>query len=224
MKWTRILVMVLLSLDALLAQANAQSALIGARTAKTAPAESALIHRSLFSVTRPKPKEPKIHDLITVIVKDESSYSSDGSHDAEKKLEVDGQIDSWVRFHNYNSVVPLSLEGGNPAIKGELSAANERSGKAKRKDKVLARITARIIDVKPNGTCVLEARKSIQADEERISMTLTGMCRRQDITAANTVLSDQIYDLSVVAKYGGGVKDSTRKGWLTRLVEFLSPF
>jgi flagellar L-ring protein precursor FlgH len=225
MSQSRNMAMVLLSLGALVASANGQSAsLYVTAPARPVAVESGLAAASLTAVVPPRPREPQIHDLITVIVKDESSYSTDANQSGDKKLKVDGGVDSWVRFDGTQSIVPLTFEGGNPAVKADLNASNESTGAAKRKDKVLARITARIIDVKPNGTVVLEARKSIKADEETISMTLTGMCRKQDISATNTVTSDQVYDLNVVAKYGGSVKDSTRKGWLTRLVEILSPF
>ena len=222
----RNLVMVLLSLGALVAASNGQSASLYVTAPRRAPTvESRLSASLLTAVVRPKPKEPKIHDIVTVVIKEESSYSSDADRSADKKVEVDASIDAWVRFQNYNTLVPVSFNSGKPEVKGELSAGTEAKGKAARKDKVVFRVAARIIDVKPDGTCVLEARKTLQIDDERRCMTLTGTCRKQDIDPANnTVQSDRIFGLELVAKYSGGVKNSTRKGWLTRLIEILSPF
>ena len=218
--------MVLLSLGTLVAVSNGQSASLYVTGPRRTAVEPASLAGSLLTaVVKPKPKTPKVHDIVTVVIKEQSSYSSDANRSADKKVEVDGSIDAWVKFQNHNSLVPVSFEAGKPQIKGELSAGSEAKGKATRKDVVTFRVAARIIDVKPNGTCVLEARKTMQIDEERRCMTITGICRKQDIDAANnTVLSDRIFGLELVAKYSGGVKDSTRKGWLTRLVEILSPF
>ncbi len=216
-----LLILVMLATSAI---AQSGSLYVTASGAKVA-GKGKLSETSLSAVTRPKPREPKVHDIITVIIKEESSYASDVNRSADKKVDVDAGIDSWVRFHNYNSVVPVGFEAGKPEIKGELSVGSEAKGKATRKDKVLFRVAARIIDVKPNGTLVLEARKTLQIDDEKRCMTLTGQCRKQDVNAGNnTILSDRIFGLELVAKYSGGVKDSTRKGWLTRLVEMLSPF
>ena len=222
----RNLLMVLLSLGALVAASNGQSASLYVAGPRRTSAEPSRLSSSLLTaVVRPKPKAPKVHDIVTVVIKEQSSYSSDAGRKADKKVEVDASIDAWVRFHNNNSLVPVAFEGGKPKIKGELSAGTDAKGKASRKDVVTFRVAARIIDVKPNGTCVLEARKTMQIDEEKRCMTLTGVCRKEDIDGANnTILSDRIFGLELVAKYSGGVKDSTRKGWLTRLVEILSPF
>ena len=61
----------------------------------------------------------------------------------------------------------------------------------KRSDKVAAveEMTATIIDIKPNGNLVFEARKQIRHDDEVSSMRLTGLCRSDDVTPDNSVLS-----------------------------------
>jgi flagellar L-ring protein precursor FlgH len=55
-------------------------------------------------------------------------------------------------------------------------------------------------------------------------MTLTGTCRSEDITPDNTVLSTQIAELEIKVTNSGAVRDGSRRGWITRLLDIVRPF
>jgi len=78
--------------------------------------------------------------------------------------------------------------------------------------------------VKPNGTLVIEARRFIQMDDEKITMTLTGMVRPDDISIINTVNSTSVADLVVTKKTEGVARNAAKQGWLIRLVQAINPF
>ncbi len=86
------------------------------------------------------------------------------------------------------------------------------------------RVQARVIDVKPNGTLVLEARKFNQIDDETLTIVLTGVCRAEDITVDNTILSSELYDLSLVKTHTGELRRASKKGLITRLLDLLLNF
>ena len=88
----------------------------------------------------------------------------------------------------------------------------------------MTRIQARVIDVKPNGNLVLEARKRITVDEEDQIATLSGVCRSKDVTAQNSVLSTQVADLEISVSHTGAARDASRRGWAMRLFDLLRPF
>ncbi|HEX5245021.1 MAG TPA: flagellar basal body L-ring protein FlgH [Tepidisphaeraceae bacterium] len=98
------------------------------------------------------------------------------------------------------------------------------TGDVTRNDTFTARITAEVLDVKPNGTLVLQARKHIKTDEEEQLMVLTGTCRVEDVTADNTVLSTQLNDLDLQKNHKGDVREATRRGFLGKLLDFVNPF
>ncbi|HPO94367.1 MAG TPA: flagellar basal body L-ring protein FlgH, partial [Phycisphaerales bacterium] len=93
-----------------------------------------------------------------------------------------------------------------------------------RKDNFTARIAAEIIDVKPNGNLVLEARKAIESNGEVSTMVLSGVCRGQDITKSNTIQSSQVANLTLKVEGDGDVKDAGSKGILTRVLDTLFNF
>ena len=89
---------------------------------------------------------------------------------------------------------------------------------------IIMRVTAEVVDVKPNGTLVLQARQRIKTDDEEQTFTLTGTCRAEDITPDNTVLSTQLFDKDVTKIHTGAVRDTTKRGLLTKLLDVLNPF
>jgi len=81
-----------------------------------------------------------------------------------------------------------------------------------------------VLDVKPNGTLVLQARSRIKTDDEERYFILTGTCRVDDVSADNTILSSQLFDKNLEQRNKGNVRNATRKGWLENLLDVISPF
>jgi hypothetical protein len=104
--------------------------------------------------------------------------------------------------------------------------ANEYTGEGEyaRSESITGRVQAEIIDVKPNGNLVLEARKQLRSDGESMTLVLTGTVRVEDVAADNTVLSSELYDLRLNRDSEGALRRSTEKELLTRVLETLFPF
>jgi flagellar L-ring protein FlgH len=180
---------------------------------------------SFYAVPAPEPKTIKKHDLVTIIIREETQYTSDGTTDLKKQADVDAKLEQMVKF---GGQWPW-IQGGaiQPPIP-EIKASGTRNFKGEatvdRMESLFSRITAEVIDVKPNGTFAVQARKRIKADEEEQEYLLTGVCRAADLTPDNTVLSTQVSDLSIERNTKGAVKDTTKRGWIPKLLDFVNPF
>ena len=53
-------------------------------------------------------------------------------------------------------------------------------------------------------------------------ITVTGVCRADDVTGTNTVLSNQLFDLRVVRKAEGELKKANKKGIITKILDVLT--
>jgi flagellar L-ring protein FlgH len=71
---------------------------------------------------------------------------------------------------------------------------------------------------------VVEAVKQITVDKEEQIFTLTGICRVEDISVDNTLLSTQLANLSLSKQTRGEVRDTTKRGWLNKFIDQVSPF
>jgi flagellar L-ring protein precursor FlgH len=181
---------------------------------------------SYYGVPEPKPKLLRKHDLVTIVIRENSQFSSNNSTDLKHSNDLDAMIDSYVT---------LGIQGGGPALMQhspsapiELKTASQRefnnTANLERDDTYTGRITAEVIDVKPNGTLVLQATEEIKSDEEEQKVTLIGTCRVEDITPDNTVLSNQIYNLSLSKQNKGAVKDTGTRDLWTRFLDWIKPF
>ena len=181
---------------------------------------------SLFAVDAPPPKKYGKHDLIEVIVNESSVQNLAQVVDTKKDYNLTAELS---KFPSLKSLIEnATLAEGIGAVKPGIgvTSGNKFKGDSKltRKDQVTAKITATVVDVKPNGTLVLEARESIQTDKEITTMVLSGTCRDEDITKSNTVQSSQLAGLNMKIEHEGDVKDNAVKGILPRIFETIFNF
>ena len=98
------------------------------------------------------------------------------------------------------------------------------SGETSRDESMTASITARVIDVLPNGTLVIQGSREIKVNNENQRITLSGLIRPVDISPDNTILSSYVANARIEYSGSGSVSDKQRPGWLTRFVDFIWPF
>jgi flagellar L-ring protein precursor FlgH len=191
---------------------------------RLSPSLAAFSHTA---VRRPAPRTYTLQDLVTIVIREDLSAGFEAEIEAEKESEWKGGIRDFPRI-KLSDLIDTQINGSDVDPDITLDVSNERSfegeGSYERKESMSARLTARIIDVKPNGTIVLEARKHLQSDDETVTLVVTGTCRVDDITLDNTVLSSQLYDLHVSKDHQGELRKSTKKGPLTKLMDTIFAF
>ena len=194
------------------------------------PALSPAIARASFvAIGRPAPRKFSVHDLVTIIIRETITNDAESLLETEKNFKKQGKITALPSLRLGDLLQLQSRQAnfsdrGEPEINLKLNSDFKGEGKHRQRQTFTARITARIIDVKPNGTLVLEARKKIRADTEAFSMVLTGTCRKDDISADNTIRSDQLYDMDLIKQQIGELKKATKKGLLTKVFEAIFNF
>lgn len=188
-------------------------------------AKAPLRGMSLFLVEAPPAKEFAIHDLITIIVSENSKQTSQQKLDTKSDSSVKGGLNKFPSIMGLLEA-ELTNGGSSPIAQVDVGGSDKFKGDAKyeRNDRFSDRVTAEIIDVKPNGVLILEARRSIAKDKEVQSIVLSGRCRREDVTNANSILSSQLADLTVRVENEGELRDSSEPGWITRLVRTVFDF
>lgn len=180
---------------------------------------------SLISVQPPQPPSYKVHDLVTIVIDETSRQTAEQKLKAEKEFELDAQMGAILDFIKLlEGRLEASDQENVPLIRTDYNGDFDGKGRFERNDRFNARITAEIIDLKPNGTLVLEARKRIDKGEEIQEMVLSGVCRREDITTNNTILSSQLASMTLISRHEGPVEDVATKGIITKVLEFLFAF
>lgn len=180
---------------------------------------------SLLAVEAPKPRQFQENDLITIIVSERSLL--------DRKLETDNEktYDQNIAFTKFLDVIallgqrvePTSAER-LPQVAIKVDNSFEGDSQTKQQDKLTDRLTARVLEAKPNGTLVLEARRSWTTDEDLTVITLSGICRGEDVTDKNTVQSNQMFDVTMNVQNSGEMRRTNKKGIIPRVLETIFNF
>jgi flagellar L-ring protein FlgH len=175
-------------------------------------------------VTRaPKPKKFRPGDLLTVIIRESKQWQAESDLQTKNQWDVSSQLNDFVKL-NDGALGAAQFASGHPNIDFKYKNQVRNKGDSSRDDKFTTRMTAKIIDVKPNGLLVIEGRARIVHDQEITNVTITGTCRKEDVTADNTILSTEIADKDVVVQNDGALKSTATRGWILRLIDLLKPF
>ena len=205
----------------LLARRSAPPQQPGAREAP-----HALRQVSLFAIPPIEPRVFQEHDLVQIVVRETSAASSKHELETEKSYGLDGSIPSWPVL-NLSELLQLQIDRqseSQPAVQVDFDKNFEGEGEYKREDDLTARLTAEVIEILPNGNLVLEGRTQITNDEEILTIKITGICRPDDVTAANSILSNQIHDLRIEKMHEGELKKTNEKGIIAEALDFFFAF
>jgi len=136
-------------------------------------------------------------------VRQQKRYKGEQEFDRERKWKLKSQLDEFFKIYSDHRLGAATFSNGKPDIGFKWDDKYETEGEAERKDQFTTRITATVVDVKPNGNLVLEATAEEVHGDDRFTVTLTGVCRSEDVTLDNTILSSQIAELVLIEKNHG---------------------
>jgi flagellar L-ring protein precursor FlgH len=167
-----------------------------------------------------------VGDLLTIVVTLQNTVTKAQNTTTAKTTAVNGTINALIyptdasnngyNFYNYHGQNPTTSWNSTQSFNGGGTVANSEA--------TSTTIQARVIAVAPNGVLKVEATRFSKAGEEDTSMILTGLVRPEDLSTSNTISSDNVADLQILQKGKGTLTNDQRKGWLTKLYEFLQPF
>lgn len=168
-------------------------------------------------------RELQLNDIIMVVVDYKSALTSDGDANSKKTASFNAVLSDWLKFDGKN-ILPAAQAHGDPTIAGSLNSQYKTQADIKQNDALTFKIAASVVDIRPNGNLVIEARNSVRIDDEVWEKSLTGVVRRQSIGPDHTVRSSDIAEGQICNRKKGFVHDATNRGWLTRCYDHVKPF
>jgi flagellar L-ring protein precursor FlgH len=154
-----------------------------------------------------------LNDLITIRVVEniEGAGAADAALDKNSSASA-GVGSLFGATKKLGAIDPGNLVGASSDSKFKGSGATSRSGT------LSATITARVMEVLPNGDLVLEGAREIEINGDRQMVVLTGVARPSDVSDQNVVLSPSIGQLRIRYFGRGLMKDNLKPGWLIRIL------
>lgn len=173
----------------------------------------------------------KIGDLITVNIVETSKANKKATTKTGRESSIHAGISNALGWENkIKQLTSLGKSNVRDAFNNEamfkasLENDFDGSGETTRNESMTASITARVIEVSPNGNLFIKGSRKVKVNNEAQYITLTGLVRPADVSPDNTVLSSYIAEAAIEYTGSGPVSDKQRPGWLMRAADFVWPF
>lgn len=162
-----------------------------------------------------------VGDIITVKITETSKASEKATTDTGRSASASAGIPYLLGLES--GILPSSI---NAEKMISASTDNEFSGTGEttRSGSLSATITARVVEVLPNGNLAIEGLREVNVNSERKEILVQGIVRPKDIAYDNTILSTQIADAKVIYTGVGVVGEKQEPGWLARIFDRVWPF
>lgn len=149
-------------------------------------------------------------DLITVLIIENQEIKNEETSQLRRATTLDYKLDSF-------DIKPSAFD---PLPRIAASSQDDFNGTAnvEKNGEFTARITAMVMDVLPNGNLVIKGRREIRIDSETKLIEFSGVVRRFDVRADNTVLSELVADARVSYTGEGQLTDTTSRRGLGSLI------
>ena len=177
-------------------------------------------------------KARRLNDLVTINIIESLSGSGTADTSTSRNSSGDYQLTNLFGMETDFGIQNLAFLNKafgdssefDPSVQGSAKSDFKGKGDTNREGELIATITAKVVEVMPNGNLVLEARKELTINEERQILVLRGMVRPDDIAMNNMVMSNKIADAEVFYVGDGVIQDKQKPGWLVRGLDKVWPF
>lgn len=153
-------------------------------------------------------KAHNVGDILTIVISERTTLAAQKSTSNTKE----GNQNLGAGVGIFDFIKAASISG---------SDSFEADGSATDTNRVTGNITVIVVDKQPNGNLVVEGQQSIWQNKDEHKITLRGVVRPDDVTAANTVPSTKVANAHVRFDGKGPLNAKQRQGILTQIFNFL---
>ncbi len=171
-------------------------------------------------------KAREVGDIVTVIIEESSAVNREAAQKSAKSTTGGGSASfQHPTVETSDEVIggawnKMTLPEFSWTLKNDFSGGGELSSK----EDFTSTMSARVLDVLPNGNLLLEGHRTVQLQQEKVQVTLTGTVRPKDISSDNTVSSSRLADASIRYDTQGPLVRDQQRGLFTKMVNWLNLF
>jgi flagellar L-ring protein FlgH len=162
-------------------------------------------------------KARNVDDVVTIRVSETTQAVATADAKNSRATKATAGFDNLFGLEKAIKEVPSM-------VSGKSDSSFEGAGSTSRETTLQTSLTARVIDVLPNGYLVVEGMREIHVNNENQSIYLTGVVRPDDISSSNIVLSSAVAQMTVRVQGKGVVSQPIKPGWLFKILNGILPF
>lgn len=160
-------------------------------------------------------------DIVTVVIAESASASKQASTGTKRDSSISAGIPKFMGMEKLPIKTWMDLAN---MISASSSSKFDGSGSTSRQEDLKATISAKVVDVTPNGNLMIEGTRNVKVNNEDQIIILTGTVRSRDISSDNTVSSAVIADARITYTGKGIISDRQKPGWLMNAIDKVWPF
>jgi flagellar L-ring protein FlgH len=160
-------------------------------------------------------------DIITVVISETASASKQASTGTGRSSTIAAGVPNLIGLERTGIKNWLDLSN---LLNASYDSKFAGSGSTSRQENLNATITAKVLDVIPNGNLLIEGRRNVRVNSEDQIIVLTGTIRSRDISSDNTISSALIADARINYSGKGVISDRQQPGWLMNIFDKIWPF
>jgi flagellar L-ring protein FlgH len=156
-----------------------------------------------------------VGDILTVVISEVATSNVAASTNATKKEanNVSLPVIGALKLPLVRQIIGSLSTSGDSNVSGAGNSSNSSN--------LSARVAVIVKQVLPNGNMVIEGTRWVKVNREETNITFTGIVRRDDVKADNTVASSNVADAKITNVSKGLIAERQRKGFITKLLDWL---
>lgn len=173
--------------------------------------QSAVIEpKALFSSVRAR----GIGDLVSIVIDEAPTMQDTGTYSTVKQSSLAENLTKA-----FNSIFNTSLKDSLNGTEGNLSVTGETQ--LSRTLSLSDTVVAQVVQVLPNGNLLVQGKKSLVNQNERVDLIISGIVDPKWINQSGEILSSHIANLQFAMNGSGTVSRGQNEGILDKAVRTL---
>ncbi len=166
----------------------------------------------------------RVGDILTVLIQIDDSAKTTNATNATKTSANTVGIPNFLGLEStLGKILPKAFVP-TTAISTNTSLAAAGTGGVTRQEQISLTIAAVVTQVLPNGNLVIQGRQEVETNNDTRILTVAGIVRPEDITAANTILHTQIAEARIAYGGKGDISAVQKTPGGTALLQRFTPF
>lgn len=143
----------------------------------------------------------RVGDILTVQIDIDDSAKTTNATTSSRTAGMKAGVPHLLGLEStLGKILPGGFDPAN-AVETNSTTSNAGAGQVNRSEKISLTIAAVVTGVLPNGNLVIQGTQEVRTNTDLRQLTVAGIVRPEDISAANTVKHTQIAEARI--SYGG---------------------
>lgn len=163
-------------------------------------------------------------DILTVVVEiNDQATINDSTGRSRTSSDKVGIPSLFGIPQRIDAILPTGASSAN-LISANSASTFAGTGNVARKEKVMLRLAATVVEELPNGVLRIEGQQQVRVNNEMRDLLVSGYVRPDDISRHNEITYDKIADAQISYGGRGQISDVQQPAWGQQVIDQIMPF